>query len=106
MECPEGDSVLLTEIGQGRKRVARLRRCVYGNRDAGMIWEETYRSALERMGFTAGLGSPCCFCHPSRRVSLVVHGDDLTALGLRGDLDWYEAELAKSFKLKIRGRLG
>ena len=36
----------------------------------------------------------------------MVHGDDLTAMGLSKDLDWYEAELAKSFKLKVRGRLG
>jgi hypothetical protein len=36
----------------------------------------------------------------------VVHGDDLTALGLQPDLDWYEKELAKSFELKIRGRIG
>ena len=36
----------------------------------------------------------------------MVHGDDLTAMGLSKDLDWYEAELAKSFKLKVRGQLG
>ena len=37
---------------------------------------------------------------------MVVHGYDLTALGLRADLGWYQQELAKSCKLKIRGRLG
>ena len=36
----------------------------------------------------------------------MVHGDDLTALGLQPDLEWYEKELAKSFELKIRGRIG
>ena len=36
----------------------------------------------------------------------VVHIDDLTALGVQADLDWYETELAKSFELKIRGRIG
>ena len=36
----------------------------------------------------------------------MVHGDDLTAMGLATDLDWYETQLAKSFELKIRGRLG
>ena len=36
----------------------------------------------------------------------MVHGDDMTAMGLPRDLDWYEAELTKSFKLKVRGRLG
>ena len=37
---------------------------------------------------------------------MVVHGDDLSAMGLSKDVDRYEAELAKSFKLKVRGRLG
>ena len=36
----------------------------------------------------------------------MVHEDDLTAMGLQADLDWYESELGKSFKLKIRSRLG
>ena len=53
------------------------------------------------MGFAAGRGSPCCFHHAERHVSLVVHGDDLTAMGLSKDLDWYEAELAK--KLQAQG---
>ena len=35
----------------------------------------------------------------------MVHGDDLTALGLQPDFDWYEKELAKSFELKFRGRI-
>ena len=66
-----------------------------------MIWEETYRGALESIGLVAGKASPCCFHHVDRGISLVVHGDDLTALGLRKDLDWYEVQLAKSFALKI-----
>ena len=94
------------ELGLPTSQLAKQTRCVYGTRDAGMIWEETYRAALERMGFTAGKGSPCCFHHVDRHLSLVVHGDDLTAMGLQEDLDWYESELGKSFKLKIRGRLG
>ena len=58
------------------------------------------------MGFTTGKASPCCFYHKSRQISIVVHGDDFTALGVDSDLDWYESELAKHFELKIRGRIG
>ena len=35
-----------------------------------------------------------------------MHGDDFTCLGLDADINWYEAELAKHFELKIRGRIG
>ena len=71
-----------------------------------MIWEETYRAALEQVGFTAGRASPCCFVHRDRGLHVVNHGHDLTAFGLQPDLDRYEKELAKSFELKIRGRFG
>ena len=81
-------------------------KCVCGTRDAGMIWEETYGAALQQIGFTAGRASPCCFFHKDRSIHLVVHGDDLTAMGVRADLDWYEERLGQSFELKIRGRIG
>ena len=94
------------ELGLGSDMVARLDKCMYGTRDAASIWEGCYSDALVGMGFVAGGASPCCFFHPHWRVSIVVHGDDFTALGCKEELDKYEAEWAKSFELKIRGRLG
>ena len=77
-----------------------------GTRDAGAIWESCYSDALVQMGFTAGAASPCCFYHAAWGVSVVVHGDDFTALGTANALDGYEAALRESFQIKIRGRLG
>ena len=42
----------------------------------------------------------------ARDISVVVHGDDFTALGTDADLDFYEKKLAEHFELKIRGRIG
>ena len=39
-------------------------------------------------------------------MSIVVHGDDFTALGESADLDWYERALAEFFELKLRARVG
>ena len=94
------------ELGLAPNIVGKLVRCAYGCRDAGHIWEECYRAALLSMGFVAGKGSPCCFYHATRNISVVVHGDDFTALGTDDDLDVYEKGLAKHFELKIRGRIG
>ena len=69
------------EMGLPSHYVAKQVRCVYGTRDAGSIWEDVYRSALEAMGFKSGVASPCCFTHKARGLSIVVHGDDFTALG-------------------------
>ena len=94
------------EMGLPSHFVAKQVRCVYGTRDAGSIWEDVYRAALEDMGFESGVASPCCFVHRARGLSVVVNGDDFTALGTDPELDWYEGQLARHFELKIRGRLG
>ena len=94
------------EMGLGKDYVARQVRCVYGTRDAGSIWEDCYRDALEGMGFTSGISSPCVFWHRERNISVVVHGDDFNALGVAEQLNWYEEQLKLHFEIKIRGRMG
>lgn len=73
-------------------------RCVHGTRDAGAIWEETYRSCLEADGFTSGVASPCIFHNKKRNITCVVHGNDFTSLGADEDLDWTEDMLRKTLK--------
>lgn len=45
--------------------VARLDACMYGTRDAGMLWEMAYADALRKVGVVQGTASPCCVHHPS-----------------------------------------
>ena len=71
-----------------------------------MLWEECYTSRPVEMGFIRGESCSCVFKHPDRRVVAVVHGDDFTLLGTKEQLDWCEAEMAKAFELKLRGRMG
>ena len=94
------------ELGLPKDTVGKLERCMYGTRDAGAIWESCYVDCLVNLGFVQGNASPCCFWHPDWKVSVVVHGDDFTALGTDAALDKYEEGLRKSFECKIRGRLG
>ena len=54
---------LPVEMGLGKTKLGRLRRCMYGTRDAGAIWEATYTDILLKMGFTQGASSPVCFHH-------------------------------------------
>ena len=78
---------------------------MYGTRDAGEIWEQCCVDCIIGLGFQQGVASPCCFEHKEWGVAVVVHGDDLTALGTDEALDLYEAGLKKVFECKIRGRL-
>jgi hypothetical protein len=94
------------ELGLGTDVVARQVRCFDGTRDAGKLWEDTYTQAMECNGFITGAANPCVFYHKNREITVVVHGDDFTALGTDEDLDWYESALKEAFEIKIRGRLG
>ena len=93
------------ELGAPASKIAHLKRCVYGTRDAGLLWEETYAQCLSQLGVTSGVGNPCCFTHRERGLSLVVHGDDFTTLGRREDPLWFHESFAKSFEIRIRGIL-
>jgi hypothetical protein len=85
---------------------ARLRRCLYGTRDAPKRWEAFLADQLLKLGFVQGLASPCCFRHSSRDLRCVVHGDDFVFAGPVGELDWVRARMAESFLTKVVGRLG
>ena len=88
------------------KNITQQTKCVYGTRDAGMIWEETYRQCLEDLGFVSGRTSPRCVHHPEWKLSLVVHSGDFTALGGDASIDKLEAGPKASFEIKTRGRIG
>ena len=94
------------EMGLPRSILGKLKRCLYGTRDAGHIWEAVYGEALIKMGFTQGVASPCCFHHRDWEVSLVVHGDDFTALGTEASLQKFECGMQDAFEVKLKGKLG
>ena len=62
-------------------KCARLKKAMYGTRDAVQSWQVTYRWAHEDCGFTVGRAAPCIMYHAERNIRLVVHGDDFTAVG-------------------------
>ena len=87
-------------------RCARLKRCLYGTRDAPARWEAFLAGELQAMGMKQGKASPCCFAHDSRDLICVVHGDDFTFAGSDADLEWALREMEKRFLVKVVGKLG
>ena len=84
----------------------RLRKCLYGTRDAPAQWEALYTRRLSEMGFKCGLASRCCFFHPGRQVRCVVHGDDFTFSGSEHELKWVEEQMKRAFVCKVEGIMG
>jgi hypothetical protein len=84
----------------------RLVKSMYGTRDAAFNWETSYSDFMEEGGFKRGRAAPCVFYHPERNMRGVIHGDDFTRLGYKGDLDWFKREMVKRFEIKLKARLG
>jgi hypothetical protein len=85
---------------------AKLRRCLYGTRDAPARWEAFLAGELQKMGLERGRASPCCFSHSTRDVRCIVHGDDFVFVGCDADLEWVQREMSERFLVKVIGRLG
>ena len=79
----------------------RLKRCLYGTRDAPARWEAFLAKELKKHGFKQGVASACCFYHPGRDIQAVVHGDDFVFVGLDADLAWVEKRMHDSFWVKV-----
>ena len=65
-----------------------LQQSLYGTRDAVLSWERELSNFLSSLGFTRGKASPCLHHNERRGVSAVVHGDDVTCVASRKEVEW------------------
>ena len=94
------------EDSEHGKKVALLLKHMYGTRKAADGWHCEYAGKLRELGFEVGSASACVFYHRARGLRCSVHGDDLTTVGSKKNLDWFKAELSKYYELKEPHRLG
>ena len=79
---------------------------MYGTKEDGAIWDTCYTDCIVNMGFVQGVALPCCFEHMAWKASVVVHGEDFTALENADGLSKCKEGTAKTFECKMKGRLG
>ena len=84
------------EYVEGKCEVAKLRRALYGTRDAPLLWQADVARVLSKLGFIQGVAHPCVFHHPSKQLALTFHVDDFAVVGPPDALAWLEAELRKN----------
>ena len=87
-------------------KCGKLRKSLYGTRDAAQNWMDAYIKAMEEMGSKRRATSPWAFWNGRREIRVVLHGDDFTALGHEEQLNWFRKEMEKKFGCKYRGRIG
>ena len=87
--------------------VGKLLKHMYGTRKAADGWHCEYADRLvSDLGFAVGDASACVFFNAERELRCSVHGDDITTVGSKTNLDWFKAELEKFYELKEAQRLG
>ena len=68
--------------------VGRVCKHMYGTRQAADGWHCEYAGCLVNdLGFTVGDASACVFYHAETQFRCSVHGDDLTTVGSKANLD-------------------
>ena len=85
--------------------LGRLRLCLYGTRDAAIMWQQTLSELFVGCGFVRWLGHRSFFHHPKRDITTLVHGDDYCSAGMGDDLDWLHEPLEKRYDIKTQ-RIG
>ncbi len=103
---PDGEWAYVQLPAEAKGGVARLRSWLYGMQPAARAWEENYAEKLVEAGFRRGVSAPTVFWHPVADISLVVHGDDFTALGPEAELRTFERQMRSWYEVKVRGVLG
>ena len=83
--------------GDSESMVGRLRKALYGTRDAPQSWQAHITAVMRKLGFAAGRANPCLFRHRTRDLTVSVHVDDFLCLGSPGDLTWLRSSLKNDF---------
>ena len=98
---------LPTEDPEHGAMVGRLLKHMYGTRKAADGWHNEYAGRLvQDLKFEVGDASACVFYHKAKNLRCSVHGDDITTVRSKANLDWFKTELEKLYELKEAARLG
>ena len=80
--------------------VGLLNKSTYGTPDDPMTCQGHIRGVLTAMVIKESSSVPCMFCHQEKNVNIVVHADDIFALGNEVDLKWITEQLKKQYDTK------
>ncbi|MBW0523147.1 hypothetical protein O181_062862 [Austropuccinia psidii MF-1] len=86
-----------------RKVCLRLKKAIYGLRQAPHAWYNQLSEWLETAGFKAAISDPCVFYRKLEPpIWLFIHVDDIAVFGK--DLTEFKLEIQKKFKTKLLGQ--
>ena len=81
------------------KHVGKLRKAMYGTRDAPAVWQKLVRRTLVALGFCPSTTCACVYVHHERRIRIVAHVDDFLCTGPKVELLKLRDQLQKDFEV-------
>ena len=97
IELPEEDKRAKT-----RRFVGKLRKAMYGLRDAPQVWQGEVKRTMEELGFRAAASTPCVYYKQEGGVRVVVHVDDFLCTGPKDALEKLLADLKARYEMKAK----
>ena len=86
--------------------VGKLKRNMYGFRDAANGWFEGWKELIGTHNYTIGIAKPAFFYNAQRGSRGAAHGDDFYVLGRQQDLDGMAILLKSKYSVREIHRLG
>ena len=78
----------------------KVQKRLYGLRSAQRSWQDHLEEILRKCGVVTNMLDTCLWTHPTKRVSLVFHVDDLLLAGTHKNISEVLAELSRDLELK------
>ncbi|CEM29329.1 unnamed protein product [Vitrella brassicaformis CCMP3155] len=95
MECPPGY--------ERPGYVVRLRKALYGLKEAPRAWNITLHNRLLHLGFRRHPKEPCVYLHDNKGVMLCVFVDDILIASREEGVTWFKSQLSSVFATKDLG---
>ena len=93
----------------GRDAVLKLKRALYGTKQASRLWQQRLAGHLEnKMGFYRSTTDPCLFSRRHSDGSVILLGvyvDDIIVAHNRKNFEWFTKEFTAGFNSKHLGKL-
>jgi hypothetical protein len=83
----------------------KIKKAMYGAKDAAQNWELVCTEMMVEIGFTQGSYGACAFYHKEKDIRAAVHGGDFTVPGSRVGLDWSREVIQRRMGVKFKSRL-
>ena len=80
--------------------MGKLRRILYGNRNAPLAWQKVVRGYMLRMGYQESKVTIGVFVHLHRDIKVVTHVDDFLVSAEARDVNMFKEYMARKYELK------